>query len=106
MNTNSGYVYVIADEQGRRKLGKAEDVDQRRNELQTGNADILTIEYRLAVKDMTKAELALHSLFAADRIRLNSEWFIIRNLYLLDKVFKHVEISEREYILLESLGLR
>lgn len=102
----SGYVYVIRDESERRKLGMAENVLQRKDELQTGNAEILTIEHTLFVKDMKRAEDALHQLFAAGRIRANGEWFVIHDMQLLQKIFGIITLSEREQKLLESLGLR
>lgn len=106
MRKKNGYVYVIVDESERRKLGFSEDADIRLDILQTGNAEILTVEYRMQVNDMKRAETALHSLFAADRIRANGEWFKIKNMELLKKIFKIAVTDEREERLLESMGLR
>jgi hypothetical protein len=103
---NSGYVYVIVDESERRKLGFSEDADIRLDILQTGNAELLTVEYRMQVSDMMRAETALHSLFAAGRIRVKSEWFRIQDMDLLKKIFKAVPSTEREEELIKSLGLR
>lgn len=103
---SSGYVYVITDESDRRKLGFSEDADIRLDILQTGNAELLTVEYRLQVQDMIKAEESLHNLFAADRIRAKSEWFRIHDMELLQKIFKVIPRTEREEELLRSLGLR
>lgn len=102
----SGYVYCIKDESERRKLGFSYDAEMRLDILQTGNAEVLTVEYRLFVKDMLKAEDALHNLFAADRIRANGEWFKIKDMVLFLKIFKKEPINEREEKLLESMGLR
>lgn len=102
----SGYIYAIEDESQRIKLGMAENVDKRRNELQTGNAEVLTVLFLYPVKNMKKAEDALHDLFAAGRIRPNSEWFVIHDTKLLYKIFGVIDISDREKALLESLGLR
>lgn len=102
----SGYIYCIKDEQERRKLGYAVNVEERRDSLQTGNAERLTIEYRLYVKDTIKAEINIHSLFAADRIRADGEWFKIKDITLLKKIFKEIDTTEREEELLRSLGLR
>lgn len=103
---DSGYVYVIRDESERRKLGFSYDADMRLDILQTGNAERLTVEYRLQVSDMQRAEDALHNLFAADRIRTDGEWFKITDMVLFNKIFKVIPIEEREEKLLESLGLR
>lgn len=107
LNRNtSGYVYVIIDESERRKLGFSYNADMRLDDLQTGNAERLTIEHRLAVQHMRKAENALHQLFAADRIRPDGEWFKITNMELFYKIFNVAPITEREESYLKSLGLR
>ena len=100
------YVYCIIDESGRRKLGFTDDVDKRLPELQTGNAEKLKIEYRLEVKNMRRAETSLHHLFAADIIRMDGEWYKIKDLVLLKKVFRKEQTTEREEKLLERLGFR
>lgn len=103
---DSGYVYVILDESERRKLGFSHDADVRLDILQTGNAERLTVEHRLEVKDMLRAEDALHQMFAADRIRTDGEWFRITNITLFRKIFKKESTTEREEKLLETMGLR
>jgi hypothetical protein len=103
---DSGYVYVIIDESQRRKLGFSYDAEMRLDILQTGNAERLTVEHRLFVQDMIKAEHALHNLFAADRIRADGEWFKIKDMALFNKIFKVAPVEEREEKLLASLGLR
>ena len=105
----SGFIYVLLDETGRRKLGKTiNDVDKRVKQLQTGNAEVITIEYRLQVNDMRQAEKAIHTLFAASRLRINGEWFKLSDseLILLKKIFKAGDITPREERLLTQLGLR
>ncbi len=102
----SGYVYAIKDESNRYKLGKSENVLQRLMELQTGNAERLTIAHTLKVLDIDKAEVSLHELFASGRIRSDGEWFRIENIDLFKKVFRATDTTEREEKLLESLGLR
>lgn len=105
----AGYVYVIQDEQQRIKLGFADNVEERLAQLQTGNADVLMIVYRLRVNNMRKAETALHSLFAAYRLRKENEWFRPFNekdTILLAKIFGAECITAQEQYLLESLGLR
>jgi len=101
---DSGYVYVILDESERRKLGFSYDADMRLDILQTGNAELLTVEYRLEVKDMLRAEDALHNLFAADHKR--GEWYKITDMILFRKIFKKETTTEREEKLLETMGLR
>lgn len=103
---DSGYVYVILDESERRKLGFSHDADMRLDILQTGNAERLTVECRLYVTDMLKAETALHNLFAADRIRIDGEWFKIKDITLFQKIFKKIGTTEREEQQITSLGLR
>lgn len=103
---DSGYVYVIKDESERRKLGFSYDAEMRLDILQTGNAERLTVEHRLFVKDMLRAEDALHNLFAANRIRADGEWFKIQDMLLFLKIFKIEATNEREEKLLESMGLR
>lgn len=100
----SGYIYSIIDESNRRKLGMAQDVDMRRAELQVGNAELLTVEYRLFVKNMKKAEMSLHMLFARDNIR--GEWFCIQDIELFNKIFGILPITEKERIQLTQLYLR
>ena len=105
----SGFVYVLLDENGRRKLGKTfNDVNKRVKQLQTGNAEVITIEYRLEVDDMRRAEKSIHDLFAASRLRINGEWFKLSDseLILLKKVFKAGDTTPREERLLTQLGLR
>lgn len=101
---DSGYVYVIIDESERRKLGLSKDADLRLDILQVGNAELLKVEHRLLVKDMKKAEDALHHIFAADLIR--GEWYKITNMSVFDKIFRRCDTSKRDETLLESLGLR
>jgi Meiotically Up-regulated Gene 113 (MUG113) protein len=101
-----GYIYCIEDESARYKLGFADDVEKRLPELQVGNAERLKIKYRLQIKDMRRAEQSLHSIFAADRIRIDGEWFKIKDILLLKKIFKKETTNEKEEKLLESLGLR
>lgn len=106
INTQAGYIYVIKDESERRKLGYAEDVEIRLKQLQTGNAERLTIEYRLQVADMIRAETAIHNLFAAGRIRADGEWFHIADMRLLLKIFKAADTTAIEERQLIQLGLR
>ncbi len=105
---NSGFVYVLLDQSERRKLGLGINVEKRVKQLQTGNAEQITIEYRLAVNDMRRAEKAIHNLFAASRLRINGEWFKLSTdeLLLLRKVFKAADTTVVEERQLTLLGLR
>jgi predicted GIY-YIG superfamily endonuclease len=106
MSTNEqGYVYCIADEHKRYKLGFSQNVDERIKHLQTGNADKLTILYRLAVNNMHAAEIALHALFTGKQL---GEWFRISDTekILLKKVFGVHPVTPREIRQLQILGLR
>lgn len=69
----AGYAYLLADEQGRVKIGAATDVLQRRADLQVGNADDLTILGVIPSDDMFALEAALKAEFVAHRVR--GEWF-------------------------------
>lgn len=106
----AGYVYVIEDESERVKLGKSKEADLRLKELQTGNAERLTVKYRIRVSDMHKAETSLHNLFAAYRLRADGEWFKItdiRGKILLMKIFdSQMTVTDREITQLKGLGLR
>lgn len=110
INPKAGFVYSLLDtEDNSRKLGKSSNVEQRLKTVQTGNPHKLIIEYRLAVTDMTKAESSLHSLFAAKRLRKGKgEWFVLdtKDLTLLQKIFCAQDTTDKEYQLIESLGLR
>jgi len=101
-----GYIYCIADESARYKLGFADDVEERLPELQVGNAERLKIEYRLQVTDHRRAEKSLHNIFAADRIRMDGEWFKIKDILLLKKIFKIIETTDLEEKYLQQLYLR
>lgn len=102
----SGYIYCIVDQSERRKLGFAKDADIRIDTLQTGNAERLTIEYRMEVKNMLRAETSIHQIFAADIIRTDGEWYKIKDMELLRKIFRSIDTTQKEEQLLESLGLR
>ena len=70
-----GYIYILSDEHDRIKIGVTKNMlEQRVNDLQTGNADELTVSYLSnPVYEYEKIEAAAHQLFANDRIR--GEWF-------------------------------
>lgn len=103
-----GYVYVIKDSEGKRKLGFSKIPDKRVAELQVGNSLKLIVEYRLYVNHMKRTEAKLHDLFIADRIR--GEWFKLpedsKELLLLKKIFRAEHTTHREEALMKSLGLR
>lgn len=103
-----GYLYVIKDDQGERKLGFSLNPEKRIQALQTGNSHTLRLEYTLPVRDKRSAEKALHSLFPANHVR--GEWFTILEdspeHTLLKKVFGAIPTSRREDDLLKQLRLR
>lgn len=103
----AGYIYVLKDSSNRRKLGLGIDVDRRRKQLQTGNAEQITIEYRLHVNNMQQAETGLHAIFAAQRLRIG-EWFELDepDLVVLKKIFGAEHITELECKQMRLLGLR
>ena len=70
-----GYVYILSDEHDRIKIGVTKNmIEQRVNDLQTGNADELTVSYLSnPVADYMKIEAAAHELFSTSHIR--GEWF-------------------------------
>jgi Meiotically Up-regulated Gene 113 (MUG113) protein len=103
-----GYLYVIKDDQGERKLGFSKAPEQRVQTLQVGNSRKLSVEYTLPVRDKRSAEKALQSLFPANHVR--GEWFKIQEdspeHLLLKKVFGIVPTNRREDYLLKQLRLR
>lgn len=103
-----GYLYVIKDSEGKRKLGFSKVPDKRVKDLQVGNALSLIVEYRLYVNHMIRAEKKLHDLFPAERLR--GEWFNLtddsKELLLLKKIFGAAHTTQREEALMKSLGLR
>jgi hypothetical protein len=106
MNTEkSGFIYAIKDESSRVKLGMADNVDKRLRELQTGNAEVLTIMYLWPVDNMRKAEAAVHTIFSAYRIR--GEWFRLDHTVekLLAKIFRVTPMTDKEERNIKLLGL-
>jgi len=67
------FIYVVKDiKRGLIKIGKANNVYNRFNQLKTANAEIeLLTSYRGTIKD----EKALHSYFDSDRV--SGEWFCL-----------------------------
>ena len=77
---DSGYIYVISEEgdsdfrKKYRKIGISGDVEERRDELQTGNARTLVVSYQEETPDMLAAEDLAH-----DRLQhchVLGEWFL------------------------------
>ena len=70
-----GFVYLIADNEGRYKIGstRAKKVDKRLKQLQTGNASELCIKETFETEHPFKLEKMLHNHF--ENKRLSGEWF-------------------------------
>ena len=70
-----GFVYLIADNEGRYKIGstRAKKVDKRLKQLQTGNASELCIKETFETEHPFKLEKMLHNHFKYKN--LNGEWF-------------------------------
>lgn len=74
-------VYLIQASSGSVKVGYSKDAESRIKQLQTGNAEPLTL---VDVLDLDQSgEKALHKRFA--RLRLHGEWFEPEILGLLDE---------------------
>ncbi len=70
------FVYVIADQSGRHKIGSSRDPIQRIAQLQTGSADRLSFAYIGATSGVgTNVEFAAHALLA--RQNVINEWFAV-----------------------------
>jgi hypothetical protein len=73
-----GFVYVLADESGRHKIGSAIDPIARRATLQTGSPERLTFAFVGVSPEMTypRIERAAHDLLESQRIpNGGDEWF-------------------------------
>lgn len=73
-----GFVYVLADESGRHKIGSARDPIDRRATLQTGSAERLSFAFIGVAPEMTytQIERAAHSLLNQQRVpNGGDEWF-------------------------------
>lgn len=73
-----GFVYVLADESGRHKIGSARDPIDRRAKLQTGSAERLSFAFIGVAPEMTYAriERTAHDLLESQKIpNGGDEWF-------------------------------
>ncbi|WP_024517075.1 GIY-YIG nuclease family protein [Bradyrhizobium sp. Tv2a-2] len=73
-----GFVYVLADESGRHKIGSAIDPIARRAQLQTGSAEQLSFAFVGVAPEMTyvRIERAAHALLEQQKIpNGGDEWF-------------------------------
>lgn len=68
-----GSVYVIGNERGEYKIGRAKNAQRRLSHLQSGSVDTLTLEVVMESQDTLEAERRLHHAFAQKRI--SGEWF-------------------------------
>ena len=88
------YVYFITDGHGHIKIGKADDVVSRLNELQTGNPFKLHTLLSIIVNSKREAfnlELSLHKKFK--EYRLEGEWFEEKPVF---------EFIDKEYIEIDN----
>ena len=73
------HVYFILDEKSNAvKIGKANNIQERFSDLQTGNPNTLEVIYFIecdTVERSEQLEKKLHKKFDALRIRTNGEWF-------------------------------
>ncbi len=69
-----GYIYIIKSA-GAHKIGKAKNLQQRLNELKTGNESPLIVEHCISTNAMNRAESLLHQHYAKQRG--NGEWFTL-----------------------------
>ena len=74
-NDPRGYIYIIADESNRIKIGVTRNmIEERVNQLQTGNAENLTVLYLSnPVRQYEDIETKAHDLFRKSHLR--GEWF-------------------------------
>ena len=75
-----GFVYVLADQSGRHKIGSAIDPMARRATLQTGHPEVLSFAYIGVAPEgvYTAIERAAHSLLEGRRISAGgSDWFSV-----------------------------
>jgi hypothetical protein len=66
------HLYVLAAG-GLHKIGVTNNIDKRIKTLQTGNPNIITLEYLDERKNPHKAEKYLHQIFQSNRV--HGEWF-------------------------------
>jgi hypothetical protein len=74
-----GFVYVLADQSGRHKIGSAIDPIARRAALQTGHPEVLSFVYIGVAPEgvYTAIERAAHSLLEGRRITAGGSWFSV-----------------------------
>jgi hypothetical protein len=70
---NGRNLYLIGDENGRVKIGSANNTKKRLKELQTGNPDRLKVIAEF--EDMGRQETFAQRLRSENRIRKDGEWF-------------------------------
>ena len=71
--SREGFVYLIRAENGRHKIGRARDLEQRRQGLEREIPLKMEIIHHIACSDYIKAELSLHEKYADRRVQY--EWF-------------------------------
>lgn len=71
--STSGYIYVIRSENGKYKIGKAQDVNKRLQSLQTGTPEKLELVLTIKTSNKNVLETICHRQFSSKKIR--GEWF-------------------------------
>jgi hypothetical protein len=90
-NMTGGFVYVLADESGRHKIGSARDPIDRRATLQTGSPERLSFAFIGVAPEMTyvQIERAAHDLLERQKIpNGGSEWFRVPSSIAIGAVYE------------------
>ena len=93
-NMTGGFVYVLADESGRHKIGSARDPIDRRNTLQTGSPERLSFAFIGVAPEMTyvKIERAAHALLERQKIpHGGNEWFSVPSSIAIGAVYESAQ---------------
>lgn len=103
--SRAGYVYVMTTGNNRYKLGKTNNIERRKRELQTGNDNILQVIMYREFQDCKRAESTIHGIFGA--LRKHHEWFALSgaDYRLLIKIFNPSQWTEEEKERFIRLGL-
>lgn len=94
-NMTGGFVYVLADQSGRHKIGSAIDPISRRATLQTGHPETLSFAFIGVAPEgaYTAIERAAHDLLDARRLSGGgSEWFAVPASIAIGAVY---EVAQR-----------
>ncbi len=89
-NKSNGWIYVLDDQLGHYKIGKAADLNRRVKQLRIQLPYPVTIHYAFQTTDQHSDEQVLHELFATKR--LNGEWFRL-DLEDLATIYEHCDFT-------------